>query len=246
MRLTVVGCSGSFPGPDSACSCYLIEADGFRLCLDLGSGALGPLAAYCHPSDLDAVVVSHLHHDHLADLISLCVARVYGPRPTSRRVSVLGPRGLGDRLAAIAGDDVADVLEIEEHDGQRHQLGPLTLTFAPAIHTQPAWCMRVSDGSSHLVYTGDTGPTPALAALASGADVLLAEATYPEGHADSAIHMTGADAGAAAAAAGVGTLILTHLVPGVDWAAIEDAARNTFPGSLLLARPGLMMELPAR
>ena len=77
MRLTVVGCSGSFPGPDSAASCYLVEADGFRVLLDLGNGALGPLQRYADIYAVDAVLVSHLHSDHFIDLCSYYVALRY-------------------------------------------------------------------------------------------------------------------------------------------------------------------------
>ena len=68
MRLTVVGCSGSVPGPDSAASSYLVEQDGFRLLLDLGSGAFGALQRHLDPAEVDAVVLSHLHPDHCFDL----------------------------------------------------------------------------------------------------------------------------------------------------------------------------------
>ncbi|MDQ1641319.1 MAG: hypothetical protein QOJ90_670, partial [Actinomycetota bacterium] len=79
MRLTVIGCSGSFPGPDSPASCYLVEADGFRVVVDLGNGALGPLQRHCAIGDIDAVLLSHLHPDHVMDVLSLYVARSYDP-----------------------------------------------------------------------------------------------------------------------------------------------------------------------
>jgi ribonuclease BN (tRNA processing enzyme) len=68
MRVTVVGCAGSFPGPDSPASCYLLEAEGFRLVIDLGNGALGVLQRYAGLFSIDAICVSHLHADHCVDL----------------------------------------------------------------------------------------------------------------------------------------------------------------------------------
>ena len=73
MRLTVVGCSGSFPGPESAASCYLLEADGFRLVVDMGNGSLGALQRHAPLFGVDAVLLSHLHADHCVDLYS-CTA----------------------------------------------------------------------------------------------------------------------------------------------------------------------------
>jgi ribonuclease BN (tRNA processing enzyme) len=93
MRLTVVGCSGSMPGPDSAASCYLLEADGFRLVVDLGNGALGGLQRYTALSRIDAVALSHLHADHCLDMCPLWVARKYadeGPLPS---IPAYGPAG---------------------------------------------------------------------------------------------------------------------------------------------------------
>ena len=79
MKLTVVGCSGSFPGPDSPASSYLLEEEGYRAVLDLGNGALGALQRYASLDAVDAVLVSHLHVDHVIDLCSYYVARRYRP-----------------------------------------------------------------------------------------------------------------------------------------------------------------------
>ena len=85
MSLTVVGCAGSFPGPDSAASCYLLEADGFRLVVEFGNGALGPLQKHAALFGVDAVCLSHLHADHCVDLYSYAIARTYSPAGRSRR-----------------------------------------------------------------------------------------------------------------------------------------------------------------
>ena len=82
MRLTIIGCSGSFPGPDSPASSYLLEADGFRLLLDLGSGAIGALQRHVGLYDIDAVCLSHHHSDHCLDMSCLAVARTIHPHPT--------------------------------------------------------------------------------------------------------------------------------------------------------------------
>ena len=93
MRLTVVGCSGSFPGPESAASCYLLEADGFRLVIDMGNGSLGALQRYAPLFGVDAVALSHLHADHCVDLYSYSVARTYAPAGPQPPIPVYGPAG---------------------------------------------------------------------------------------------------------------------------------------------------------
>src|SRR5487761_81872 len=99
VRLTVIGCSGSFPGPDSPASCYLVEADGFRLLLDLGNGALGALQRHAPLDGIDAVCLSHLHADHCLDLCSFWVARTYHPEGPRPRIPVYAPAGTAARMA---------------------------------------------------------------------------------------------------------------------------------------------------
>ena len=103
MRLTIVGCSGSFPGPESPASCYLVEApyDGrtFRLLLDLGSGALGALQRHADLGEIDAVALSHLHPDHCLDLCGYYVVRKYHPAGARPRLAVYGPEGTSERMA---------------------------------------------------------------------------------------------------------------------------------------------------
>ena len=120
MRVTVVGCAGSFPGPDSPASCYLLEAEGFRLVIDLGNGALGVLQRYAGLFDIDAICVSHLHADHCADLGTYWVVRQYpddGPKPP---IPVHGPRGTADRVAGLGSAAVPAVqARFTFHDRQQ-------------------------------------------------------------------------------------------------------------------------------
>ncbi|MFT4011673.1 MAG: MBL fold metallo-hydrolase, partial [Nocardioidaceae bacterium] len=135
MRLTVVGCSGSYPGPDSAASCYLIEAeqDGrtWRLLVDLGSGSLGALQRFADPLTVDAVVISHLHPDHFFDLSGYYVLRKYHPSGPQPRIPVWGPGGTAERVAVAYGLP-ADPGMTEEFDFRRFadpaDLGPFRVS----------------------------------------------------------------------------------------------------------------------
>lgn len=88
MKLTIIGCTGSFPGPSSPASCYLVTAfDGTRdwkILLDLGSGALGVLQRYTDIKDLDGIMISHLHPDHCMDLCGMHVAIRWDPNGWNR------------------------------------------------------------------------------------------------------------------------------------------------------------------
>jgi len=108
MRLTVVGCAGSFPGPDSAASCYILEAEGFRLVIDLGNGALGPLQKFIGLFGIDAICLSHLHADHCVDLYSYSIARTYSPAGLQPSLPVYGPAGTCERIGLLHGPGGGD------------------------------------------------------------------------------------------------------------------------------------------
>lgn len=251
MRLTVIGCTGSYPGPESPASCYLVEHDGTTLALDLGNGALGPLQRHTDIRSLDAIALTHLHADHCLDLTSLYVARKYHPDGPPRHLPVHGPTGTARRIAdayraaAWEADPQLDlVYSFVDHDPEPVRIGPFTLTVARVEHPVPAYALRVEADGSTLVYSGDTGPCDALVEIARGADVALFEASFltrPDN--PTGLHMTAADAGRHAAAAGVGRLVLTHLVPWNDPRESLAEGQRVFEGDVALAAPGMVVEL---
>lgn len=253
MRLTVIGCSGSFPGPDSPASCYLVETEhegrAWRVLLDLGSGALGPLHTYVDPLDVDAVFLTHLHPDHCFDISGYYVMRKYHPAGAQPRIPVYGPSGTGARMAKASGLPVRPGMD-EEFDFRVYDerepvhLGPYTIQASRVVHPVEAFALKVAQGGGSFVYSGDTAPSDALVRLAKGSDLLLAEASFrvgcdnPEG-----LHLTGRDAGEAATQAGVSTLVLTHIPPWHDKQAAFDEARPWFDGRLDLARTGATYDI---
>ena len=243
MRMTVVGCAGSFPGPDSAASCYLIEADGFRLVLDLGNGALGPLQRYCGLDDVDAVCLSHQHADHCIDMCGYMVARMHhpcGPRP---RLPVYAPARTGERLTRAVGLEpgtgMTDAFDFVTLAPGTIEIGPLRVTTARMNHPVETFGFRLEHAGRVLAYSADTGPCDELPVLASGADVLLCEASFLAGPGLPAdLHLTARQAGEHAARAGAGELVLTHLVAWNDTGATLEEAAAAFGGELSVAAPG--------
>jgi ribonuclease BN (tRNA processing enzyme) len=220
MKLTVVGCSGSAPGPKSAASCYLVEHDGFRLLIDLGNGAFGSLMGLADPAAIDAVFLSHLHADHCLDVAPFVVWHRYSGRTPRERVPMYAPVAAERRLALAYdadGEGITDVFDFVPVGPGTFELGPFEVTLARTAHPIECYAIRLTVDGRSLVYTGDTGPSEAVIALARGADVLLAEAAHPPGPGfPAALHLTGRDAGEHAAAAGVGRLLLTHIPAWVD------------------------------
>ena len=252
MLLTVLGCAGSVPGPESPGSGYLVRAGDTTLVLDLGNGTLGALQRYLDPFRLNAVILSHLHPDHCADVSAMTVYRRYHPQPPQRDVLPLyGPTDVDERLVAAYAPsadernttDLSDIYDFHPV-WDPFRIGPLEVRAAPVEHSCEAYALRVSHAGSTLVYSGDTGPCRQLVELAAGADVLLAEASWPDRPDNPrGIHLSGRDAGEAAAAAGVHRLLITHVPPLTDAEQVLSEAKAAFDGPTELVHPGAHYEI---
>ncbi|MEV1008219.1 MBL fold metallo-hydrolase [Streptomyces sp. NPDC049881] len=251
MKLTVVGCSGSFPSADSACSSYLVEAEGFRLLLDLGNGALGELQKYCGLYDIDTVALSHLHTDHCIDMCAYFVARYYrhegGRCP---QVPVYGPAGTEQRLTT-AYDDVPTDSAMSDVFAFRtlvpdspFAVGPFTVTAHRVTHPVETYGFRIEHDGRVLCYSGDTGRCEGLTELARGAGLFLCEASFTDGKEDlPEVHINGREAGECAQRAGAERLVLTHIPPWTDAQVNLSDAKAAFEGPVELARPGAVYEI---
>lgn len=252
LSMTVVGCSGSYPGPDGPASCYLLQADDadgrtWRLLLDLGNGALGALHEYADPLSIDAVCLSHLHVDHCVDMTSYYVMRKYHPSGTQPRIPVWGPKGTDKRLARAYDlpkkPGMTGEFDFRRYDG-RFEVGPFTVTPVPVDHPVEAYGLRVDVDGASMAYTGDTGPTDALLELARDVDLFLAEASFRECDDNPPnLHLTGADAGRASTEANAKRLVVTHVPPWHDAGAILAEAERTYAGPIELATPGAVFRL---
>jgi ribonuclease BN (tRNA processing enzyme) len=250
MRLTIVGCAGSYPNSSSPASCYLIEHDGVRIVLDLGNGSLGELQNYLDPLDesaLAAVVLSHCHVDHCADVASLYVMRHHGPIPATAPLPLLGPSDTRERIAAIYGMSDPEQLD-QQFDVRTLGAGPLTvgpfkIEVVPAAHPVEAYSIRVTADGMSITYSGDTAPTRELVDLARGTDIALFEASFVGTSNPPNLHLTGAEAGRIASEAEVGLLILTHHAAWNDETEVLTEAEAEFDGPVERARPGMTIDL---
>ncbi|MFE7135974.1 MBL fold metallo-hydrolase [Streptomyces sp. NPDC057638] len=250
MKLTVVGCSGSFPSVESACSSYLVEADGFRLLLDMGNGALGELQRHIGLYDLDAIVLSHLHADHCIDMCGYFVARYYrhdgGPLAA---LPVYGPEGTEERLTTAYADTpsptaMRSVFDFHTLKPGSFEIGPFSVRTDRVAHPVEAYGFRLEHGGRTLTYSGDTGVCENLHKLADGADLFLCEASFVHGkEAIPDLHLNGREAGEQAERAGVRRLVLTHIPPWTDGERNLADARAVYRGPAEIAAPGRVYEV---
>jgi ribonuclease BN (tRNA processing enzyme) len=241
VKLTVIGCAGTFPGPDSACSSYLLEHDGFRLLIDAGNGSTGTLQRVTGVLGIDAVLISHLHGDHYLDLVTYTYARRYHPSGRPECLPVHGPSDIQTHVAGAFGRPVDELLA-EVYDFRpiagpgSFEIGPFSFAVDRVNHPVETYGMRISDGNHTMAYSADTGACDELVELARGADLFLCEASYLEGDRNPPdVHLTGKEAGEHAARADVDRLLLTHLVPWGDRDRTLSEAKEAFDGHVSVA-----------
>lgn len=242
MDLTIVGCSGSFPSADSPSSSYLFEAEGFRLLVDLGNGAIGPLQRHAGLDQIDAVVLSHLHADHCLDMCAYQVFRTYHPAGQLDPIPVYAPAGAALRLDGASGlsaRPMSAVFDFVALSPGTREIGPFRVVTDHMNHPVETFGLRIEHGGRAIAYSADTGLSEPLVRLAKDADVLICEASFPDvDDLPPDLHLTAAQAAEHAARAQAGELILTHLVPWTDRDHALEQAGAVFAGPLSLARSG--------
>jgi ribonuclease BN (tRNA processing enzyme) len=245
MRLTIIGFWGGYPGKKEASSGYLIEHDGFKLLLDCGSGVLAQLQEYIKPGDLDAVLLSHFHTDHIADigvlqhalLIDQMVGIKKDPLPiyahmeNKTEAEKLTYKSQTVWKPVIAGDTV--------------QIGPFHIEALKTKHSVPCYAYVIEAGGKKLAYTADTAYFPELVPFFRDAQVLLCECNFYEGMdmAEKAGHLTSIQAGEIARDAAVQRLILTHLPHFGDRYDLVKQAAKVYTGEIELAKTGLQIQI---
>lgn len=250
MKLTIVGCSGSYPGPDSSSSCYLVEHDGFHLVVDMGSGSLGYLQRHLDPRQIDAIALSHLHPDHCLDMTALHVMAKYHPAGHYGCIEVWAPPEAPRYLRLANGVDGAPI--DAEFDfkawfpGSAVSIGPFRVTPTVAKHPVTAYSLRIEAGGRVLAYSGDTGPHDGILDVARDADVFLCEASFVESAAATNppdLHLTGREAGHYATEAGVGRLLVTHVPEWTDRAEVERDVKDAYEGEWTMVRTGQVFDV---
>ncbi|KAA9395670.1 MBL fold metallo-hydrolase [Kocuria coralli] len=262
MNLTVIGCTGSFAGPDSPASSYLLtgtdhEGTVWRILMDMGNGSMGALQRHIDLHELDAVIISHLHPDHCVDLAGLHVAVKWDPRGwPGDRIPVWAPKGTHAYLTAAQAIEPEPGMSTEFvfhewEDEQPVRIGPFQVVPFRVNHpVEDPYALRVTydgaQGRSVLTYSGDTDACEGLVRAAQGADLFLCEAAYQEGRDEYRdVHLTGLRAGEAARDAGADELMLTHIpVWNSPTKAVIEAA-SVYDGPIALAQPATTFRIVA-
>lgn len=244
MKLTVIGHWGAYPEAGEATSCYLLEHEGFKLLLDCGSGALSQLQYFCPLHELDALILSHYHHDHIADVGPLQYSRIVAQslKTTETPLYIYGHRYDQAEFGKLA--KPPQVLSFMYDEKQQLTIGPFLVSFFETDHKARCFAMRIEVEGKTIVYTADMSFMNNFYEFAKDADVLIAETSF-YAHQDGKPygHMNSTEAATIAKDANVKTLIVTHLPHFGDVLQLEEEAKVVFRGEVLLARKGLSLRL---
>ncbi|KPM56014.1 hypothetical protein ACG83_12575 [Frankia sp. R43] len=276
MDLTIVGNRAGMPADGAASSGYLVRTEQSNILMDCGPGIAVMLTRYIHASQLDAVVISHMHLDHCYDVLPigkqamLPVGKTwlvdtdgkgdFHGDDTDRRIKLLVPRGARatlDQLAELfpvrtiphlnrAFDLAYEVIEYER--GQSYELADVTITMVPMVHSSPDCGIRIDGASGSLGFTGDTAYNDNLVTLAKDVDIFLAEASLQEPDHTRHGHLAGVEVGRVAARAGARELVLTHFTaPQPAWKEARRAdAAAEFTGPIHIGEPGMTFSTPVK
>jgi ribonuclease BN (tRNA processing enzyme) len=228
--LTVLGCDGSWPGPDGAGSGYLVQAGHTSILLDAGPGTFSQLQLTTDPARVEAVILTHAHPDHWTDLESFATWAGYGPGrdrfgDAGQPLVVFAPPGLQQR-SQYAGASWIQWRELAPSMVLR--IGTLSARFGATDHGTPTLAVHLAHEGATLAYSADSGPDWSVQELGADIGTFLCEATYTHEHEGSLLHLSGREAGTMAAAAGVGRLIVTHRWPTVSAEEVRREAEQAF------------------
>ena len=223
MRLTILGNNGPFPAPGGATSGYLLTSGETRICFDLGSGTLSRLTALTPPEELTALVLSHWHYDHCADVLPL-IFRLEAC--AQQPLHVYAPVD-GNSLVRKAVQACAKIVLHDVQPGDSVLIGGLQVRVHTARHPVPAAMYRVEAEGKVFCYTGDTNTVEGLAEFADHADFLLADGLFTDAAwAEGKPHLSARHVAELAEAAHVRRFVITHLNPAIDPATLLKEARS--------------------
>lgn len=240
MKLTVLGCYGPYPKANGACSGYLLEDDHTKVLIDCGNGVLSKLfAIYRDLNKLDAIFISHLHSDHMGDLLVLRYAIGIGQIMGKIRKSIpiylpSSPKEDYDKIQ-FNNAFIRNII----NEKSTVKVNNFNVSFKRTDHPVECYAMSFENNGKKLVFSGDTKLFDGLVDFVRGSDLFLCEASMLEkDRTESVAHLSAKQAAEVALNAGIKRIILTHFLPEIKQDNLYCEAREQFPYILEIAEEG--------
>lgn len=246
MRLTILGCHSPYPGANGATAGYLLQTDTVNLLLDCGSGVISQLLNYLPLPELDAVILSHYHHDHVADIGVLQYGTMLHMRMKDRTkgcLPIYGPSNPEEKGLSLSYEEFTKYHEVEEHT--QLTVGDCRLTFLRTQHDIPCYAMKIQHGDKVIVYGADSGPETKWFPFVEGANLFICEGTFLEKYKPKSPtgHLSIREASEVAEEIGCGQFVVTHLFPAYKESEVRNEMKGYTRGEGHVARIGLQIEL---
>ncbi|MBO8129537.1 MAG: MBL fold metallo-hydrolase [Peptococcaceae bacterium] len=227
MRVTILGCWGPYPRAGENCSGYLLQEGDTSIMLDAGHGTFSCLSELMDFRKLTAVIISHFHPDHSADIPCLrhAIKGANADGTRSGRLPLYAPEKPEEDYARLRAQEDAFVitgveqLPVQSGTGyHKLQVKDFAITFLPTVHPLPCYACRITATGKTVVYTADTSWFDELVPFAQDADLLIAECSGFDKDRDklAGVHLSARQAANLAKAANVKGLVLTHFWPEFD------------------------------
>lgn len=244
MKITVIGQWGGFPKVSEATSGYLIEHDGYKLLLDCGSGVVSSLQRICDLGHIDAVLISHYHHDHFCDIGPLQYSRLI--KTQLKEINKILP------IYAPKDDMYFNTLTLDDytkaypfHEKSNLQLGPFEISFMKNIHPVESYSIKIKCGKNIFCYTSDTSYYDELCDFFSCSDLLLCECSfYSDMDGTDAGHLNSSQVGKLAQNSNAKKLVLTHLPHFGNLNDLITQVNEFYKGETILAKHLLELSIP--
>ncbi|SER92864.1 MBL fold metallo-hydrolase [Salipaludibacillus aurantiacus] len=246
MKITVIGYWGAYPEANEATSCFLLEEGNTNILLDCGSGAVSKLQNYKALKDINAVILSHYHHDHAADLGVLTYSRVVdiNLNKTDQPLNIFAHEKDKKEYSKLGKPPYTNVQPY--NGGSKVEVGPFTLQFQQTAHSAPCYAMKIRSEKSPgtLVYTADTSYDENLSPFCRDADLLIAETSFYAGQdAASFGHMTSSEVARLASNSGCKSVLLSHLPHFGNHHQLLEETEAEFKGDIQIAKTGAIFNL---
>lgn len=247
MKAVALGTSGTYPRYGRACSGFLIEEDPTFVLVDVGTGVCSNLFRHLDPFSLTAILITHIHADHVLDIYPMKYYLKYNDRGMEKRIPVYIPEGGEEILMSFKwGNEVGGYLKevFDFHDiGGNLTIGRLRFSFKQTKHMIPTYALVCESDGKRVGYTSDTSWDDDLVEFFKGCEVLISEAAYQGEEGKENLHMTAIEAGRLASLTGVGRLYLTHIWPELDPNKSLEEAKKEFSGPVEILKEHLIIEV---